>query len=123
VNGQISVGIFWVVSGEIIGEVVPLEQAEPYGDVLQHGGHYEFWSALRPGNATERRLKSRAYDAYARGRAVYIPIRQTLRVFVDACLDDKLDDILAFLNYDGRLLEVEHDEHYQCAGCNRYFLE
>lgn len=42
------VGIFFIVDGESLVDAVPLEAAEPYGDALQHGGHYEFWESLVP---------------------------------------------------------------------------
>ena len=35
------VGMFWCINDTVVGETVPLDEAEPYGDALQHGGHYD----------------------------------------------------------------------------------
>jgi len=70
------VGMFWCVGGTVIGEAVPLSEAEPYGDALQHGGHYDFWLHLKPRTEAERRLKGNAYDFYPRGRVVYFQARE-----------------------------------------------
>jgi len=54
------VGMFWCVERTVVGEAVPLSEAEPYGDALQHGGHYDFWLHLEPRIEVERRLKCHA---------------------------------------------------------------
>lgn len=92
---QIRVGIYWFVMGVVIGDAVLLEEAEPYGEALQHGGHYDYWCRLRPRTKEERTLKSRPYDYWPRGRVVFFPLR----------------------------IEIEEDEHYRCAGCNPGYLE
>ena len=91
------VGIFWYVDGVVIGDTAPQEEAEPYGDALQYGGHYDFWEGLVPGTVQERTFKSYAYDYYPRGRMVLFAKRQTVRLYVDRCMDDDvINATLAF---------------------------
>ena len=118
------VGMFWCVGGKVVGEAVSLAEAEPYGDALQHGGHYDFWINLKPLTEAERWLKGHAYDYYPRGRVVYFQLRQQFRLYVDGCLN--AGDQEAIVDYFGLAetpLEIERDEHYQCAKCNKGYLE
>lgn len=116
---HIKVGIYWYVNGTVIGEAVPLEKAETYGDALQHGGHYEFREKLIPDTSPEKKFKCRAYDYYPRGRMVFFPKRMTARLYVDRCLTpDAIAEVLRFFGHNECRLEIELDEHYQCAGCN-----
>lgn len=44
-------GIFWHIvtaatGPTLLADAVPTAEAEPYGDFLTHGGHYEFWTKL-----------------------------------------------------------------------------
>jgi len=118
------VGIFWHVDGVIIGDAVSQEEAEPYGDALQYSGHYEFWENLTSTTVHERRFKSHAYDYYPRGRMVLFPKRQTVRLYVDRCMnDDAINNAMSFFDNDGYKVEIEKDDHYKCAGCNRHYLE
>ena len=46
------IGIFWRVHASgaapvLLVDCVPAAVAEPYGDFLTHGGHYEFWTKAR----------------------------------------------------------------------------
>lgn len=119
-----TVGMFWRVGGTVLGEAVPLFEAKPYGDALQHGGHYDFWDELKPKTEVERRFKSHAYDYYPRGRVVYFQSRQQFWLYVDGCLN--AGDQEAIVDYFGLAetpLEIERDEHYQCARCNKGYLE
>ena len=121
---QIRVGIFWCVDNVIVGDAVPEEKAEPYGDAVQHGAHYEFWQALTPKTESEKKLKSHAYDYYPRGRMVLFPKRQTARLYTDGCLSkENLKDALAFFGQEEYRVEIERDEHYRCSQCNRFFTE
>ena len=118
------VGMFWCIEGTVVGEAVLLSEAEPYGDALQHGGHYDFWDELKPKTEIERRFKSHAYDYYPRGRVVYFQTRQQFRMYVDGCLSDgDREAAVNFFGLAGTPLEIERDEHYQCARCNRRYLE
>lgn len=121
---QTKVGIFWSVDGVIVGDAVWLQEAEAYGDALQYGGHYEYWGNLRAGNEAERKLKQHAYDYYPRGRMVFFLKRQTVRLYVDRCMNnDVTGHALDFFAQQGYEVEIEQDEHYRCAGCNPFFME
>ena len=121
---NVKVGIYWSVDDVIIGDAVYLQEAEPYGDALQHGGHYEFWEKLQAGNDSERKFKSHAYDYYPRGRMVCFLKRETVRLYVDRCMDnDVLNAVLDFFEHRDYPIEIENDAHYRCAGCNRHFTE
>lgn len=118
------VGMFWCINDTVIGEAVPPDEAEPYGDALQYGGHYDFWLGLKPRTEMERQFKSHAYDYYPRGRVVYFQSRQQFRLYVDKCLNDRHWELIAdYFSLDLTLLEIETDAHYKCAECNRGYLD
>ena len=121
---HINVGIFWLVDGAIVGDAVTLENAEPYAEALQYGGHFEFWENLKVFSVTGRKLKSHAYDYYPRGRMVFFPKRQTARLYVDYCMGSEvLIKALDFFKHQKYEIEIESDAHYRCAGCNRNYAE
>ncbi len=121
---EAKVGMFWCIGNTVVGEAVPLDKAEPYGDALQYGGHYDYWSELKPQTETDRRFKSHAYDYYPRGRVVYFQSRQQFRLYVDKCLsDENRKSIADYFSLDLTQIEIETDAHYQCAECNRGYLE
>ncbi|WP_026842862.1 hypothetical protein [Citrifermentans bremense] len=118
------VGMFWCVGETVVGEAVPLSEAEPYGDVLQHGGHYDFRLHLKSRTEAERLLTCHAYDYYTRGRVVYFQTRQQFRLYMDGCLSARdRESIADYFGLAGTQLKIERDTHYQCAGCNRRYLE
>lgn len=118
------VGIFWSVVGSIVADAVYLYEAEPYGDALQHGGHYEFWQKLKPFTDIERIFKGHAYDYYPRGRVLFFPKRQVVRVYVDNCMDsDIIDAALDLFEFQELNIEIETDLHYRCSDCNRMFVD
>lgn len=119
------VGIFFFIDNEILTDAVPVSEAEPYGDALQHGGHYEFWESLVPKTGTEKKLKARAYDAYPRGRVVFFPAEEMFRVYMDKCLTaGTLEVIREKFGLMGSIqVELKGDEHYRCAGCNPNYMD
>lgn len=118
------VGIFWCVDSIIMGDAVPQENAEPYGDAIQYGGHFDFWELLLPTTVQERKFKSHSYDFYPRGRMVLFPKLRRVRLYVDQCMNnDTINAALQFFGSHNYEVEIEKDEHYQCAGCNRHFIE
>lgn len=118
------VGIFWCVGGSVFGEAVPLDKGEPYGDALQHGGHYNYWHELKPQTVEERQFKAHAYDFYPRGRVVYFQSRRQFRLYADSCLStENLQMVVDFFSLGQVSFEIESDAHYQCVGCNRGYLE
>ena len=118
------VGIYWFIDNEVIKDAVPYKEGEPYGEAIQHGSHYEFWEALQPTTEIERKLKSRAYDAYPRGRVVFFPARKAFCIYLDRCLDSddsiRIDEAFEIEDFD---IEYGDDEHYRCAGCNPFFVD
>src|SRR4051794_24175980 len=77
------VGPFWVVedrgSAVLIAYAVPLDQAEPYVDMLTvDTGHFEYWSELARRSASALREAGipaapiwSEYDEWPRGRVLY----------------------------------------------------
>lgn len=77
------VGIFWHIVTAATGptllvDAVPVAEAEPYGDFLTYGGHYEFWSKLAEMGTAELRqrglpdaAKWSEYEEWPRGRVVF----------------------------------------------------
>lgn len=117
------VGIYFVVKDHVLHDSVALENAETYGDALQHGGHNDFHEALSPQSPIERLFKTRPYDYFPRGRVVYFQQTGRFRLYVDKCLDEetiqKVIETFCLADLD---IETEPDEHYKCAGCNRNYL-
>jgi len=121
---HVKVGIYWSINDVIVGDAVYLHEAEPYGDALQHGGHYDFWQDLKPATDSERKLKIHEYDFYPRGRMVFFPKRQTARLYVDRCMDnDVINAALDYFEHQELQIEIETDHHYRCAECNQHYLE
>lgn len=119
------VGIFYFIDDQIIMSAVPAKKGEPYGEAVQHGGHYEFWKSLIPRNLIERRFKARAYDAYPRGRVVYFPKSKKYRIYYDSCLnvDNEITIVTEKFQLYGVDIELGYDEHYKCARCNQEFID
>lgn len=124
IQPTLKVGIYWCVDNVIVGDAVTVDEAEPYGEALQHGGHYDYWLRLRPSTSAEKKLKCHAYDYYPRGRLIFFPMRKAVRLYIDSCLDnDNLNEALDFFEHGDFDIEIEKDEHYCCAGCNQHFME
>lgn len=118
-----NVGIYFVVKGHILSESAVLEHAEPYGEVLQYGGHNDFHEALHPQSPIERLFKSMPYDYFPRGRVVHFPNRKIFRIYFDSCLSETdIQKVIETFGLGQQSVEIERDEHYQCAKCNRHYL-
>jgi len=117
------VGIYFVVRGEVLIDAVELEDAEPYGDALQSGGHNDFHESLRPRTPIERLFKSRSYDYFPRGRIVYFPASSRFRLYFDRCLSkESIQEVIRLFCIENKYVELCPDEHYQCAVCNRHYV-
>jgi hypothetical protein len=117
------VGIYFVVKGQVLHDSVVLEHAEPYGEALQYGGHYDFHEVFRSQLPIERLFKSMPYDYFPRGRVVHFPNRTMFRVYLDSCLSDAdIQKVIWTFELGQQTVELEMDEHYQCAKCNRHYL-
>lgn len=119
-----NVGIFFKVTGSFLIDSVRLEAAEPYGDAIQYGGHYNFHEKCKPSTVQEHRFRLHDYDYYPRGRVVYLPKRNIYILYIDPCLTyDDVQQIINLFGLDGQHVEVADDEHYRCSGCNASYLE
>lgn len=125
IKSEPEVGIFFFIDASILADSIAVEKGEKYGAAIQHGGHYEFWEAVKPTTLAERKFKARAYDAFPRGRVVYFPERNKFRVYHDDCLRIRPDlaKVIERFNLELMDIEFEKDEHYQCAKCNPNFLD
>ena len=84
------VGIYFVVQGEVICDTVSVEQGEPYGEAIEHGGHNDFHEMLLPSCAIERIFKMKPYDFFPRGRVVFFPLLNVFRLYADRCLGPEI---------------------------------
>lgn len=115
------VGIYFVVDGTILLDTVPVERGNSYGDSLNFGGHFDYWSALTASNAVEQRFKDHAHDYFPRGRVVYFKTPNIYRMYADRCLTpDELDRIALVFDLPG--YQIAHDHGYQCSGCSQKFI-
>lgn len=80
------VGIFFMVGSELITDLVPMHQGEPYADAIQYGGHYDFHERMVPAKPYEFVFKAHEYDYYPRGRVVFFPIQNSYVLYRDPCL-------------------------------------
>lgn len=118
------VGIFFRVSEAFLIDAVSVDAAEPYGDALQYSGHYDYHEALLPRTSVEYRFKAHDYDYYPRGRVVYFPKLNQFTLYTDPCLTkEELGRLLAMFGLDVQKVSVANDEHYRCAGCNKFYAE
>ena len=118
------VGIFFKVSGEFLIDVAPIDAAEPYGDALQYSGHYDYHEALPPKTSIQYRFKAHDYDYYPRERVVYFPKSDQFTLYADPCLTPKdINRLLTLFGLEGQHVNIATDEHYRCAGCNKFYME
>lgn len=117
------IGIFFVVDGVVLSDSVLLDMGQPYGDHIEHGGHYDYWLQLVPSGAVEAAFKGHAYDYYPRGRVVYDSVSMRAKLYADRCIGkttlSTISEIFG-LPQDAR---SSYDGHYQCQGCNRSFVD
>lgn len=116
------VGIFYFIDGHWLVDAVPVTRGDIYGDAIEHGSHYDFWECFVPRTAWERKFKLRAYDAYPRGRVVYLTKKKTLVIYADACFNSNQIKRVAE-HFGVRKARSTRDEHYQCATCNELFVD
>jgi hypothetical protein len=107
------VGIYWVVKNELVFDMLPTEKAEPYGDALQHGGHYEWHKSLVPETRSERLLKRLPYEYWPRGRIVYFMLRNVYRIYISPRISQGvITEIVYLFGLMEQLYEIEYDDHY-----------
>ena len=118
------VGIFWIIDEEMVLDAVMAADAEPYGNAMQYGGHYEFWDKLIPKTKTDRFLKAKPYEFYPRGRVVYFRNRDIFCLYTDPCIsNDEIEIICNAFDLNGVDIEFKGDDHYRCGRCNPHYFE
>ena len=109
------VGLFFYVHGEFLFHKCSLDEAEEYGDFLiDPEGHSEVW---------DREYADRYgvdYDFFPRGRIAYRRSDRKFRILYDRCIGDDIQILVD--TYDSEDVELGHDEHYQCHGCNHNYI-
>ena len=116
------VGIFFVINGQLISDLISFQEGDTYDDALCFGGHYEFWEGLIPKNSIEQLFKNHPYDYFPRGRVVYFNQHRCFTVYADPCLTKVvIKNLIAPFELPTYILA--RDEHYQCAVCNQGFID
>ncbi len=115
---DLKVGIFWIVNGELIADMVPLSHASEYGNALEHGGHWEYWDKLLPQTSNQFLLKDHEYDRFPRGRVLYFKNKEQVVVYADRCLwslqiQSKLQAAFGIHSS----FKFVADSHYRCPSC------
>lgn len=116
---ELKVGIFWLVSGDLIFDAVPVARARENGSVLQHGSHWEYWKKFVPLTHEQVLLKSHEFDCYPRGRVAFLTAQKRIVVYADRCAwtpKAQLQIQEAFgISYAFRFTAVHH---FHCHGCS-----
>ena len=111
------VGIFWLVSRNLLIDSTPLGEAEQYGDFLTHPrGHVEVWERYRE---TGTVLPETEYEEAPRGRVMYNTKTRLFTLLADRCILKKMA-LLTQIKKEMRLpknTEVRGDSHYRCSAC------
>ena len=120
------VGIFFLVDATWLIDAVPAVQGEPYGDAIEHGGHYGLLGIPRAQHsrgAPVRRATTTTSSPGAGSSVLFPPAAQTYRVCVDNC--HRLDVLAAFgLTRESAVLEGNGDGTLLvCATCHPESLE
>jgi hypothetical protein len=118
------VGIFFKIESKFLIDTVDVENGEPYGEALQHGGHYDFHQSFNPSLPHERRFLLHDYDYYPRGRVVFFPKTNKFVLYADPCLSaNDIQQVMNLFYLSEQTVEVAEDQHYRCAQCNKNYLE
>jgi hypothetical protein len=121
-----SVGIFWAVSKEgerlrLLTDLMPVDQAEVYGEFRTHGAHYEFWSMLAGLEARELRGRNfpteplwAEYEDFPRGRVVFHIPSSKFTIYADRKLWQPpiLSAIANAFGLEPETYAVKRDSHY-----------
>jgi hypothetical protein len=118
------VGIFWVVSDNVLMDSTPLGEAEPYGDHLTHPrSHIDVWEQWRLGGEVPGESE---YEEYPRGRVMFNTKTHRFSLLADRCiLKDKrmVREIVSELNLPTKSTDKNTDKgtdaHYRCSVCLR----
>ena len=123
------VGIIYFINGELYIDGTPVREAEHYGEFLIHSkDHYTYWEEELSSSRSPIHLlaKNKDYDYYPRGRVVYNTVGDRIFVYLDRCIindEESVKKILSMMHLPKTKSEISGDEHYQCAKCNRNYVE
>lgn len=121
------VGFFWIVEDRngadlVIGETMPLQNAEIYGDTLTNpNGHYDFWERMKSSRAKSReyrnineRVFQSEYEDWPRGRVVYHIKGQKFSLLADKRLHTirRLKMLREHFNLPDNHTDYKKDGHY-----------
>lgn len=120
------VGIFWRVGtkrdGKLVSHVVPLGQAEEYGEFLTHpSGHYDVWESWKAAGVPELRriglpdeIADTEYEEHPRARVVYHRARGEFTIYADRRLQDRatIANVAALFGIGRQHYLVRSDSHY-----------
>ena len=112
---QIGPALFFFVKGELLFHNCTLETAEAYGDFLNYPlSHFDVWDEFYGGKYNVD------FDYYPRGRVVYRKNDDTYLIYYDRCMESVIGHVAE--KYEGKKIELNYDEHYQCHLCNEYYV-
>ncbi len=106
---QTGVGPFFWIKGKIIADVLPLSEAEKYGDKLT--------SAVSHSDLFDHSVKHGEYILFPRGRVVWDISRNEAVIYLDKCLCDSSIINAVYRTFELTVYRVENDEHYVCPKC------
>ncbi len=118
-SAELKVGIFWLYDNALLIDAVPISQAEPYGDNLTYGSHYDYWTARQESGSLPKDVE---YDEIPRGRIVYQPKHEHFTLYADKCIlkrQDVVQAIMARLNLPAAQTSLSEDLHYRCPDCSK----
>ena len=121
-----SIGIFWVITEtgqklQLLADLLRVDQGEPYGEFLTHGGHYEYWEQLAVLSPGELRRHGRPtapawseYEEWPRGRVVYHVPTERFVVYADRKLQRPpvIDHIIHRFGLVTGSFDLRSDPHY-----------
>jgi hypothetical protein len=114
---ELSVGIFWVVSGKLLIDSSALSGAERYGHNLTYPhGHNKVWERFQRKGIVPLEME---YEEAPRGRVMFNTQSQQFTLLADRCIlrnKSVLREIMRKLLLP-RGTEIDTDSHYRCSAC------
>lgn len=111
------VGIFWEVTGKILIDSTPVEDAEDYGDCKTYGrSHHEYWDHL----VRTKVVPHGDYEEHPRGRVVYNTKTRQYTIYADKCIlrqKAAIKQIMREMHLPSKQTVTDTDYHYQCFRC------
>lgn len=119
------VGIFWWIGNEPIMDTTPVREGDKFGDFIYHAeDHFNYWEKKISPNMPIARNKD--YDYFPRGRVIYNAIEDVYYLYADRCIRKNIDNIKKIahlMHLPVEKTKVLGDRHYQCARCNKNYVD